>query len=98
MTIGFFAGVGHAAFCCIEGPMLAVRAKVRGYFDTISAQEWFWWPFVLISMAPLFLGCFAVVYDWQIENPVWRLVGIAMCFIIAVPSSLLLFWLMSRRK
>jgi hypothetical protein len=96
VTIGFFGGLGYAAFCSIVGPMLVARAKARGYFVTISAREWFWWPFVLISQAPLFLACFAVVYDWQIDHPLRRQLGIGMLFVVAVPSSLLLFWLMSR--
>jgi hypothetical protein len=97
VTIGFFAGLGYAGFCCLEGPMLVARAKARGYFDTMTSREWFWWPFALISMAPLFLACFAVVYDWQVNHPLRRQIGIGALFVVAVPSSLLLFWLMSRR-
>ncbi len=96
VTVGFFAGIGYVLICCVEGPMLVARAKVKGYFDTTTSTEWFWWPFALISMAPLFLACFAVVYDWQIEHPLRRQLGIGALFVTAVPSSLLLFWLMGK--
>jgi uncharacterized BrkB/YihY/UPF0761 family membrane protein len=97
VTVGFFGGLGYAASCCIQGPFLAARAKARGDFDTITSREWFWWPFALISMAPLFLACFAVVYDWQITHPLRRQIGIGALFAAAVPSFLLLFWLMDPR-